>query len=206
MTKSVFRGLLFILAVGLSTVASAGEFEFKSADLSGVWYSYTGYVDSDDCDRLHNVMLNHPNQIVFITINSGGGSAFGGLALFWEAEMWPNLVTIAGKDFGAWSAAALFWMGSPRDWFEGAQARVGFHQAYCNSWMPPGCDISPFRARLVEAFDRAGYCGPIFDDFLTDLQATWGVQGWILLTDDGWKFHHSVYKITTKINPSWEIK
>lgn len=201
-----FWGFVSSTALCLSPVALGGEFDFQCVDESGAWYEYTGYVEPDDCDRLHDTMLNHPGQIVYITINSGGGSAFGGLALFWEAEQWDNLVTIAGKDFGAWSAAAIFWMGSPRDWFEGEEAKVGFHQAYCNPWYPPGCDISIFRERLVEAFDRAGYCGVLFDLWLSDVQACWGVEGWALLTDEGWRFYHSGYGISHKIIPNWEIK
>ena len=189
----------------LCPVAEGGDFTFDRIDSSGAWYTYSGYVDDDDADKLRDVMINHLGRNVFIVINSGGGSAYGGLGLFWEAERWENLITIAGKDYGAWSAAAMFWLGSPRDWFEGKEAKVGFHQAYCNSWRPPGCDISVFRERLVEAFDRAGYHGLIFDMWLTDCQATWGVQGWALVTDEGWSFYHSDYGLSVKINPIWEI-
>lgn len=200
------KELMCVVALCLCPVAAGGEFTFKTHDESGAWYTYSGYVEDEDASQLRGIMRCWPEEIVYITINSGGGSAYGGLSLFWEAERWDNLVTIAGKDFGAWSAAAVFWMGSPRDWFEGESAKVGFHQAYCNSWYPPGCDISIFRERLVEALDRAGYCGYLFDLWLTDVQATWGVEGWALLTDDGWGFYHSGFGIYKKIIPNWEIK
>ena len=150
-------------------------------------------------------MISADGRRVFVTINSGGGSAYGGLGLFWEAERWTNLITIAGKDYGAWSAAAMFWLGSPQDWFESKDSKVGFHQAYCNWMHPPGCDLTHFRARLREAFDKAGYHGQIFDTWLTTIQAAWGVGGWALLTDEGWRFYHSNLEITYKIDPIWEI-
>lgn len=202
----MIKELMFVVALCLCPVAMGGEFTFKTHDASGAWYEYTGYVEPEDATQLNGIMKCWPEEIVFVTINSGGGSAFGGLNLFWEAERWDNLVTIAGKDFGAWSAAAIFWMGSPRDWFEGERAKVGFHQAYCNPWYPPGCDISIFRARLIEAFDRAGYSGYIFDMWLTDVQAAFGIEGWALLTDEGWSFYHSGMGIRKKIIPNWEIK
>lgn len=201
-----FWGIVGLICLCLSPVALGGDFTFECEDSSGIWYEYTGYVEASDADDLRDLMISWTGRNVFITINSGGGSAFGGLALFWEAERWNNLVTIAGGDYGAWSAAALFWMGSPRDWFEGETAKVGFHQAYCNSWYPPGCDITPFRNRLVEAFDQAGYVGYFFDEWLTDTQACWGVEGWALLRDDGWSFYHSGLGISQKIIPNWEIK
>ena len=200
-----FFYMVFLVCLLLSPVAFGGDFEFISINTSGAWYTYTGHVDDTDADKLRDVMLNHPDRIVFITINSPGGSAFGGLALFWEAEMWSNLVTIAGKECGAWSAAALFWLGSPRDWFEGEEARVGFHQAYCNPWAPPGCDIQPFRDRLVEALNQAGYCGDLFDAWLTDTQQVFGVNGWALLTDEGWYFYLPRYELKVKMVPLWEI-
>lgn len=195
---------LYMLGLALAASASAGDFTLDQIDPSGVWYEYTGIVDDDDATQLRGIMKTFPDKRVFITINSGGGSAFGGLALFWEAERWDNLTTIAGKDFGAWSAAAMFWLGSPRDWMEAKESKVGFHQAYCNPFNPPGCDISPFRERLVEAFDQAGYHGVLFDLYLTDTQMTWGVGGWALLTDEGWSFHHSQTGITYRIIPIWE--
>ena len=199
------KELLIIVSLLLCPVAAAGEFTFERDDSSGVWYEYTGTVKDTDATQLRGIMKTWPMKRMFITINSGGGSAFGGLALFWEAERWDNLTTIAGKDYGAWSAAAMFWIGSPRDWHESAESKVGFHQAYCNPWRPPGCDLTPFRQRMIEAFNKAGYHGLIFDAYLTHTQQTWGVAGWAILTDEGWFFYHSTLEVSTKILPIWEI-
>jgi hypothetical protein len=129
------KELLICVSLLLCPVAAAGEFTYDYEDPSGVWYQYSGTVEDTDAEQLRGIMKTWPMKRVFITINSGGGSAFGGLALFWEAERWDNLTTIAGKDYGAWSAAAMFWLGSPRDWHESEESKVGFHQAYCNPWI-----------------------------------------------------------------------
>ena len=189
----------------LCPVATGGDFTLQTEDSSGVWFEYTGYVTDNDADDLHDIMWRNLGREVFITINSGGGSAYGGLALFWEAERWDNLTTIAGKDYGAWSAAAMFWLGSPRDYFEGEDAVVAFHQAYCDPFYPPGCNLEPFRAQSVPTFDRAGYFGEILDAALTEIQMTWGVEGWLKLTDEGWFFYHSGHGIQIKVTPVWEI-
>jgi len=77
---------------------------------------------------------------VFIFINSPGGSAWGGVGLYDEAQRWDNLILVAGADFGAWSAAAMFWMGADARYVEEGGGVVGFHLAYCNPYNPPGCD------------------------------------------------------------------
>ncbi len=196
------KNCIWALAL-ICSPASAGEFSLTHSDSSGHWYTYSGTVTDDDADMLHDIMDVADVENVFITINSGGGSAYGGLALFWEAERWSNLTTIAGKDYGAWSAAAMFWLGSPRDWFEGADSKVGFHQAYCNWWHPPGCDLTHFRIMLVDALNKAGYRGLILDGWLTAAQEGYGVSAWALLTDEGWHFHESQLNITYLITPIW---
>ncbi len=195
----LYISTLFLCAAS----ACGGEFTLENEDYSGLWYEYTGTVESNDADALHDIMTEADGTRVFITINSGGGSAYGGLGLFWEAERWQNLTTIAGKDYGAWSAAAMFWLGSPRDWHESAESKVGFHQAYCDWWNPPGCDITHFRLRLVECLNRAGLRGHHLDAWLTAAQAGYGVSAWALLTDEGWFFHESSLNITYPITPSW---
>jgi len=197
------KNMIWALALTVSSLASAGEFVITHNDYSGIWIEYTGYVEVEDQDALAGIMELADGQQVFITINSGGGSAYGGIALFWEAERHQNLTTIAGKRLGAWSAASMFWMGSPRDWFESADSKVGVHQAYCNWLNPPGCDLNFFRARYIEALNKAGYQGYIFDQWLTAAQLGYGVGAWALLTDEGWFFHHSDFQITYPINPTW---
>lgn len=183
--------------------ALAGDFSLTHEDSSGYWFTYEGTVEDHDSTTLHEIMTAAEGENVFITINSGGGSAFGGLSLFWEAERWSNLTTIAGQDYGAWSAAAMFWLGSPRDWFEGAGSKVGFHQAYCDWWRPPGCDITAFRVMLVDALYKAGLNGYAFDQWLTAAQQGYGVSAWALLTDEGWHFHEHQLDITYPITPTW---
>jgi len=197
--------LYMIVMLSLVSTTFGGDFTLDTVDASGAWYTYSGVVDDDDATQLRGIMKIFPTKNVFITINSGGGSAFGGITLFWEAERWSNLVTIAGKDYGAWSAAAMFWLGSPRDWFEGAESKVGFHQAYCNPIRPPGCDLTYFRARMEEVFNKAGYNGRLFDDVLTDYQTMWGISGWAVVTDEGWMFYHSVYHLKNKLAPTWVL-
>ncbi len=197
--------LAWALALTLSSATCAGDFSITHEDSSGVWVSYSGGVSDHDASMLNFLMVAAGNRNVFVTINSPGGSAYGGLALFWEAEQWSNLTTIAGKEQGAWSAAAVFWLGSPRDWFESEDSKVSFHQAYCLWWDPPGCDLTHFRARLCEAFAKAGYDGRAFDRWLTAVQAGYGVSGWAMLTDEGWHFHDSSLDITYRIHkPIWE--
>jgi len=193
--------ILSLLA--LCSSAAAGEFVVTCEDTAGIWFEYTGYVEDYDAETLHDLMVGAGSKQVFIVINSGGGSAYGGLDLFWEAERWQNLTTIAGEDYGAWSAAAVFWLGSPRDWFEGEEAKVGFHSAYCDPWNPPGCDTSLFQIQLIEVLERCHLSGDIFNHYLNQLQEVWGVSGWALLTDEGWFFHESHFNLTDKITPTW---
>ena len=194
---------LYVVLLASASMAYAGTFELKTVDASGAWYTYSGYVNDDDATQLRGIMKTFPKINVFITINSGGGSAYGGIALFWEAERWSNLITIAGKDFGAWSAAAVFWLGSPRDLFEAKESKVGFHQSYCNPIRPPGCDLTYFNERLIELFNKAGYHGKLFSTYLTNLQSTWGISGWAVVTEEGWFFYHSVCHSKKKLTPKW---
>lgn len=198
--RSILIGLTALL---VSSVAAAGDFVVTGVDPSGVWVDYSGDVRDGDSEKLAELMEECGDAVVYITINSPGGSAFEGIDLFWEAERHANLVTIAGKDFGAWSAAAVFWLGSPRDWFEGADAKVGFHAAYCQWWNPPGCDTTLFQMQLVQVLCKAGFDGLTFNFYLNEIQAAHGVSGWALLTDEGWFFHNSDFDITFPLIPNW---
>ena len=199
--------LAILAMLVLTAQATAGRFFVTDIDASGIWVEYTGTVTDDDSSALRTLMDEARGRTVFVTINSGGGSAYGGLQLFWTAEQYPNLVTIAGERYGAWSAAAMFWLGSPRDWFEGPEARVAFHQAYCDDSNPPGCDLSRFQIHLMEALEFAGYNSWHFNEHLNTVQATWGVSGWVCLRQDGWSFYHSEFQLTHTIDPTWvEVK
>lgn len=172
-------------ALIVSSFVYGGDFKLLDRDPSGVWYEYSGTVERTDSELLHAIMTKHRNTTVFVKINSGGGSAFGGIMLYWEAEEWDNLVTYAGKEYGAWSAAAIFWLGSPRDFLEPG-SQVGFHAAYCNPYFPPGCNTEPFQLHFVEILVREGLDGLKFNNTLNELQLRFGVDAWIIKSDEGW--------------------
>lgn len=179
---------IFAMLVSLSLCgfASAGDFRVVEQNPSGLWVEYTGTVEADDHEVLKALMELVDNRYpVYITINSPGGSAYGGIFLYHEAEKWDNLITIAGSKFGAWSAAAVFWLGSPRD-FTVPGSQVGFHAAYCNPWFPPGCDTSHFQALLKEILYREGFEAERFNATLNFLQDNFGVDAWLILTCEGW--------------------
>jgi len=204
----MFRLLIVLFGVLIinTSLAHSGTFTLTETDTSGYWYEYTGTVLPSDVDNLREIMDRANGEYVFIVINSGGGYAYTGIDLYYEAEKWDNLVTIAGRDFGAWSAAAVFWLGSPHDFHQGKEAKIGFHVAYCNAWVPPGCDTSDFQKELIRVFDRCGWYGSLFNHYLNRAQAQGGVSSWILLTDEGWFFHHSREGLTWKIPCDWVRK
>ena len=170
----------------ISVSVWAGDFNIQERDASGLWVTYTGVVDRYDHEKLRVLMeLVSPHTTVFCIIDSPGGSAYGGLNLYYEAEKWKNLVTIAGSDFGAWSAAAIFWLGSPRD-FTIPGSKVGFHAAYCNPYFPPGCDTSEFQTILKEVLYREGFEAERFNATLNYLQERFGVDAWLIKTGEGW--------------------
>ena len=178
--------LAMLASLSMTAICFGGDFKIEERDYSGLWITYTGHVDRYDYLKLRALMTLVPdNELVFCTIDSPGGSAYGGLSLYYEAEKWKNLVTIAGSDFGAWSAAAIFWLGSPRDFIlEGSQ--VGFHAAYCNPYSPPGCDTSEFQTILKEVLYREGFNASRFNATLNHLQAKYGVNAWLIKTSEGW--------------------
>ena len=201
MFKLLFTIMCFILF--LTPAARGAEFTLTNDEGHSIWYEYTGYVELGDARKLREIMDNSGGKFVFIVINSGGGSAYGGVSLFWEAERWSNLVTMAGRDYGAWSAAAIFWLGSPYDFHQGEKAKVGFHAAYCDPWNPPGCDTRHFQRELIRVFDRCGWHGVLFNYYLNRLQEQGGVSGWLVLKDDGWSYYHSILKTTWEIPVDW---
>jgi len=174
------------MSLFVTSALCAGDFSLKERDYSGYWIEYTGVVDRYDNLKLRTLMELIPSHTnVYCTINSPGGSAYGGIALYYEAEKWDNLITIAGADFGAWSAAAIFWLGSPRD-FTIPGSQVGFHAAYCNSWAPPGCDTTSFQNLFKDILYREGFEEGRFNATLNYLQATYGVDAWLIKTSTGW--------------------
>ena len=149
--------LFLMLAMVLSTVVPAtgmppvmidrvppgayGDFYVTERTETELHVTFEGDVTPDDADDLRRLMEDFSCLHVFITIESGGGSAWGGVDLYLEAENHDNLTTIAGTEFGAWSAAALFWLGGPESVCP-LGGIVGFHAAYCDWRNPPGCDTT----------------------------------------------------------------
>ena len=172
--------LLALLACILPFPKDYGDFTITGWDFDTIHVIYEGDVTDDDAGDLRRLMEDCHGLDVHITIESGGGSAWGGLYLYEEAEKWDNLTTIAGSKFGAWSAAALFWLGSPVD-IVAEGGFVGFHAAYCLWWAPPGCDTSEFMTAfarvLIDEFGMATAFALVYE--MNFIQRTYGVSHWV---------------------------
>ena len=182
---------MFALAVAmlLSAVATAGDFQIEAEDHSVVEVEYTGMVDYYDVDSWYEIVEYANGRIIVLTINSGGGYAYAGLDLYWAMEAYPKLVTVGGADYGAWSAAAIMWTAGDVRKVE-AGGSVYFHAAYC-TWDPYpfpniGCDTSDFQIALIDVLDHAGYNGLMFNFWLNFIQSEHGTDGWIGIENGGW--------------------
>lgn len=184
------RTLLAAFTVAsLSAIATAGDFRITSEDSSSVSVHYTGVVESRDVWQWHAVSATAGDRVIILTIDSGGGSAYGGLDLYWALEAHPRLVTRAGSITGAWSAAAIMWLAGDHRLLA-PNSGVWFHAAYC-SWDPNpmpsiGCDTSDFQRELIPVLTNAGFHGPTFNLILNHLQMRFGTDGWVGVTEDGW--------------------
>lgn len=118
--------------------ADCGDFELMQEDDSVITYHYTGVVQFGDANKLKD-LCEATDKKVAVVIDSPGGSAYEGVALYRTAKRF-DVVTCPGVDFGAYSAAALFWLGGDTALVEGSIA--GFHLAYCDPYSPPGCDTA----------------------------------------------------------------
>ena len=106
----MLRYILTTVVLFFAGSAYAGDFTvFDTGEELIV--DYTGGVEWNDYLDLADIMEDAGDKPVYVFINSPGGSAYGGIYLFWEAARHDNLITVAGADFEAWSAAALFWSG-----------------------------------------------------------------------------------------------
>jgi hypothetical protein len=152
------RLILFLLGAAVllyaSARASAGEFTLLQEDDSLITYSYTGTVNTGDSRDLRDLHAGTSKDVV-IVIDSPGGAAYEGVDLYWATKE-LGTKTVAGNKFGAYSAAALFWLGGSGDMINGSLA--GFHLAYYTSWNPPGGDTADidgaFFKILVDAYGR----------------------------------------------------
>ena len=189
------KNLLAVITIAsICAIARAGDFRVTDADASTVSVHYTGYVERTDVWKWHLLSEVIGDRVCILTIDSGGGSAYGGLELYWALEAHPRLVTRAGSMQGAWSAAAIMWLAGDHQLIA-ENGAVWFHAAYCR-WGPDpmpdiGCDTTEFQHHLIKVLNNAGYHGESFNAVLNYVQQTHGTDGWIGVTADGWQMFDS---------------
>ena len=173
------RYITLLITTLFAAPALAGDFKI-SYDHVEMVVDYTGTVEFDDDVKLKELMTDAGSQDVYIFINSPGGSAWGGVGLYLEAQKWENLILVAGSDFGAWSAAAMFWMGAESKHVE-VGGIVGLHLAYCNPYNPPGCDTTDIDEAMLSMFHITfGVAqGDRIWKGLHDMRDKHGVSGWV---------------------------
>lgn len=115
-----------LIAIGISVPMAWGGTCTPTVSCEGeLVIEYTGIVLPGDVDKV--VRSIEESNITTILINSPGGIAQTGIALNRLARR-LGLRTLAGEDFGAWSAAGLFWLGGSRE-FQG-EGQAGLHFAF----------------------------------------------------------------------------
>lgn len=128
-TRLFLAALAIILSAQAAPAATLTEFCFQDS-LTGeerCGFRFEGPVVRGDAARLEEAILSTGASLIII--NSPGGSAIEGVLLN-EVAVRYHLRTLAGKDFGAWSAAAVFWMGGTREYESSEDSLVGMHWAY----------------------------------------------------------------------------
>ncbi len=134
-------------------VGHAGDFVLVEQDEQSITFEYKGAVTFGDSEKLRILAAAYTGKEITIIINSPGGAAYEGISLYWTAKA-TGVRTLAGT-WGAYSAAAMFWLGGDNQMMEGS--RVGFHLAYCNYWNPPGCDTADIDGEVFKCFiDKMG--------------------------------------------------
>ena len=128
MNRNITSGLLaaFTITYGLPKSASAAEVTYVPATGElPAYIEFTGIVERGDARAVR--ALSEANKCKLVVIASPGGSAYEGLKLYDVAKDLKLNCTAFG--FGAWSAAAMFWMGGE---FNNIlpESQVGFHFAY----------------------------------------------------------------------------
>ncbi len=186
--KTIITAAIAVYAL-LGTIAFGGTFRITDEDLTTVSVHYTGGVTDYDVYRWYAVEKHAGDRVIILTIDSPGGSAYGGIDLYWALEAHPRLVTVAGGQMGAWSAAAIMWTAGDYQLIA-PNGAVWFHAAFCQ-WDPEpnpdiGCDTTRFQIQLVAVLTNAGYWGLGFNSLLNAVQNTHGTDGWIGLDSDGW--------------------
>ena len=176
----MLRHIITIAALFIAGAVQAGDFTVSYEGEEELVVDYTGGVEWDDFIDLAEVMKDADGRTVYLFINTPGGSAYGGVYLHWEAAKHDNLVTVAGADFGAWSAGALFWSGGQTRIVE-LGGIVSFHHAYCNPYNPPGCDTTEIDRLIFECYENAfGYeKAEAMWAVLDSMRELAGVSGWV---------------------------
>lgn len=197
--------LMALCACVMTSAAAAGRFEITDHDYTSVEVEYTGTVDFGDTLEWARIVSYADGRVIFLVINSGGGYAHAGIDLYWALEAYPNLVTYAGADYGAYSAAAIMWAAGDVRKIEPGGG-VWFHAAYC-TWDPTppteiGCNTESFQVDLIEALEDAGFRGLAFNIWLNLIQDTFGTDGWIGATIEGWFIWDSTEDYTLPFDPT----
>ena len=206
--RKMILGVVMLIA-SLCTSASAGWFEVTDEDSSSISVHYIGTVERVDTYLWDILVSKAGDRVILLTIDSGGGDAYAGLSLYWKMEAHPRLVTIAGNEVGAWSAAALMWTAGDHRLIA-TNGAVWFHAAYC-SWDPTpptniGCDTSEFQRHLVMVLDNAGFYGSAFNAWLNLVQEAHGTDGWIGVTQDGWQMRDTTEWWFKPFNKDWIMR
>ena len=179
--------MIGLVALFASAAASAGTFTITSADETAVEVLYTGEVYDSDVYQWLVIAEAADGRPIILTIDSGGGSAYGGLDLYWALEAYDNLITKPGA-YGAYSAAAIMWLAGDYRYVPEGTA-VAFHAAYCMWDDGPnpdiGCNTAPFQTLLLDVFEDAGYYGVKFNVLLNEIQQLYGTDGWLVFLTDG---------------------
>ena len=194
-----------LVALFIGSGVAAGDFEILEDDVSVVEVEYTGKVDHGDVTKWDEIVKFANGRVIYLIINSGGGYAYAGIDLYWALEAYPYLVTYAGADYGAYSAAAIMWCAGDERRIE-VGGGVWFHAAYC-TWDPTpnpeiGCNTVSFQVAMVEVLEDAGFRGLSFNNWLNIIQGAFGTDGWIGKTNEGWFIWDSTDDVVLPFSPA----
>lgn len=208
MSKNFILGAALLVA-SLTSAVNAGLFTIIDEDTHSVSVHYTGTVERYDLYMWDAIAATADGRTILLTIDSGGGSAYAGLGLYWKMEAYAKLVTIAGSEVGAWSAAAIMWLAGDHQLIE-KNGAVWFHAAYC-TWDPTppvsiGCDTRDFQRHLVPVLDNAGYNGEAFNAWLNLVQEAHGTDGWIGITAAGYQMRDTTDWWFKPFNKEWIMR
>jgi hypothetical protein len=178
----MLQKLMQLLAMGLCCSSYAGKFTIVDQTSDSISITYTGTIEEQDVDRWREIKGEGKDRTIKLLINSRGGKAKASVDLFWELHKYPKLITIAGNTVGAWSGAAIMWLGGKDRQVE-AGAMVMFHAPYCNwdeeSNPDIGCNIDYICFQFEQVFTASGFNGQKFIYNLRHIQQSFGTDGWL---------------------------